>query len=59
VIDGLRRRRYKVAAFEEAGGGYLVILDEQGARTPAGWPFVVPTAALAEAIAAEWEAQAE
>src|SRR5439155_3781798 len=46
------------------GGGetcsvYRVLLDGKAMRTPAKAMFAVPTRALAEAIAAEWEAQRE
>ena len=38
------------------GGGFGVRLDGRPLRTPAGAPLVVPTEALAAAIAAEWDA---
>lgn len=53
------RRFYKHAAAVEAGGGWGVRLDERTLRTPAGAVFVAPTRALAEAVAAEWNAQGE
>ncbi len=37
--------------------GHTVHLDDRPVRTPAKAPLVVPTRALAEAIAAEWDAQ--
>lgn len=37
--------------------GWTVHLDTRQLRTPAKRPFVVPTARLAEAVAAEWAAQ--
>ena len=42
-----------------AGNGYGVELDARPVRTPAKSPLVVPTKAMAEAIAAEWDAQGE
>ena len=42
----------KVAA---ADGGWTVALDRRPVRTPAGQPLVVPSEALAEAIAREWD----
>lgn len=53
------RRQYKAAAVTEAAGGFGVALDGRPMRTPAGHPFVVPTRALADAVAAEWQAQGE
>ncbi|MDE3028963.1 MAG: ATPase [Paracoccaceae bacterium] len=37
--------------------GYSVVLDGRGVKTPAKADLVVPTLAMAEAIAAEWQAQ--
>lgn len=53
----LRRRFYEKAATAAAAEGYAVRLDDKPVRTPAGRLLVAPTQALAEAIAAEWEAQ--
>ena len=39
-------------------GGYQVFLDHRVLRTPARQPVVLPTLALATAVAAEWEMQA-
>jgi chaperone required for assembly of F1-ATPase len=38
-------------------GGHAVLLDGRGVRTPARAPLAVPSAPLADAIAAEWAAQ--
>jgi len=52
------KRFYKqAAATEEQGGGHGVALDGRPIRTPGGAMLTAPTAALAEAIAAEWAAQ--
>jgi chaperone required for assembly of F1-ATPase len=51
------KRFYKHAAAGETDGGFALLLDGKMARTPAKKRLVLPTRALAEAIAAEWEAQ--
>ena len=53
------KRFYKQAAFAPVADGFAVQLDGRAVKTPAGKPLVVPTSALADAIAAEWEAQEE
>jgi chaperone required for assembly of F1-ATPase len=53
------KRRYKVVEVTKAGDGFGIALDGKPMRTPAGHPFVAPTRALADAIAAEWQAQGE
>lgn len=54
------RRFYDaVSAAPADGGGYAVLLDGRPVRRPAGSPLVLPTMALAEAIAAEWATQGE
>jgi chaperone required for assembly of F1-ATPase len=55
----LRPRFYAVAGVQEAGDGYAVMLDGKPVRTPARRPLAAPTLALAQAIAAEWDAQRE
>src|SRR5437762_1836297 len=54
----LPKRFYKGAGVEEKDGGFALLLDGKTARTPARKPLTLPTRALAEAIAAEWAAQA-
>lgn len=51
-----RRRFWSTVTASPAEGGFAVALDGRPLRTPARHPVVVPTAALAEAIAAEWRA---
>ncbi|WP_423142042.1 ATP12 family protein [Parablastomonas sp. CN1-191] len=51
------KRFYKDAAAAAVEGGWQVRLDGRGVKTPAGAPQVVPTRALAEALAAEWAVQ--
>ncbi len=41
----------------DAPGGYTIHLDARPVRTPIKTPLIVPTQALADAIAAEWQAQ--
>lgn len=53
------KRFWKDATAEPADGGFAVKLDGRGVKTPAKTPLVVPTEALAEAIAYEWQAQGE
>lgn len=55
------RRVYGAVAVEEAaaGRGFRVTLDARAASTPGRRPLVLPTPALAEAVAAEWRAQRE
>lgn len=55
----LRKRFYAKADVEEGEGGFRVRLDGKPVKTPARRPLAAPTRALAEAIAAEWEAQTE
>jgi chaperone required for assembly of F1-ATPase len=54
-----RKRFYKEAGYAEAAGGFAITLDGKPIRTPSGRHVVTPNRGIAEAIAAEWEAQAE
>lgn len=51
------KRFWKEASVIEAEGGFTVSLDGRAVKTPAKAALVVPTRAMAEAIAAEWDAQ--
>lgn len=51
------KRFWKDATVETVEGGYTVRLDGRPVKTPAKTPLVVPTLPLAEAVAAEWNAQ--
>jgi chaperone required for assembly of F1-ATPase len=53
------KRFYKNAAVAETPEGFGVGLDGKPVRTPAKRALAVPTRALAEAIAAEWQAQGD
>ncbi len=55
----LRRRFYAKATIAAAAKGHALRLDGKPARTPAGRILAAPSAALAQAIAAEWDAQRE
>jgi chaperone required for assembly of F1-ATPase len=54
----LPKRFYKNASVEEKDSGFALLLDGKTARTTARKPLSLPTRALAQAIAAEWAAQA-
>ena len=51
------KRFWTAAGVEAVEGGYTVRLDGRPVKTPAKAPLVVPTEAMARAIAAEWDAQ--
>ncbi len=53
------KKFYKTAAVSATDGGYAVELDGRPVKTPAKNFLVVPGQALADAIAAEWDAQGE
>lgn len=53
------KRFWKQAEAIEVDGGFAVALDGRKVKTPAKAELVVPTRGMAEAIAAEWDAQAE
>lgn len=53
------RRFWKSAQVEVEAAGYGIRLDTRPLRTPAGVALLVPTAALAREIAAEWDALEE
>jgi chaperone required for assembly of F1-ATPase len=55
-----RKRFYTSAAVGEAeGGGFTVALDNRPIRTPSGRIVAIPSREIAQAVAAEWEAQKE
>ncbi len=53
------KRFYKAVSTEQCDGGWRVSLDGRPLRTQGGAAQVVPTRELAEALAAEWDAQGE
>lgn len=55
----LPKRFYSAARTAPAEDGFALLLDGRPARTPQRNPLVMPTKALADALAAEWETAAE
>lgn len=53
------KRFYKEAGIAAEDGGFHVTLDGRGVKTQGGRAQLVPSMALAEALAAEWSAQGE
>ncbi|MHA6326157.1 ATP12 family chaperone protein [Roseivivax sp. CAU 1753] len=53
------KRFWTEARTEPTDTGWQVLLDARPIKTPAKAPLVVPTAAFADAIAAEWDAQVD
>ena len=53
------RKFWKAAAVEPASGGFRVTLDGKPVMTPGKQPLILPTRALADAVAAEWDAQGD
>ncbi len=51
------KRFWKAASAEPSAGGFTVRLDGRPVKTPAKTPLIVPTLGMAQAIAAEWDAQ--
>jgi len=55
----MTKRFYKQASSNTVEGGFAVTLDERTIKTPAGQPLNLPTQALADAVAGEWDAQGD
>ena len=56
----LRKRFYKHTQVDDADAGNVaILLDHKPVLTPLRRPLAAPTRALAQAIAAEWEAQVD
>lgn len=51
------RRFWTTTAVEPVGDGWQLRLDDRALRTPGKLPLLLPTQALAQAVAEEWEAQ--
>jgi len=51
------KRFYKTVDVAADGAGFVILLDNRHLKSPAKRPLVLPTRALADAIAAEWAAQ--
>jgi chaperone required for assembly of F1-ATPase len=58
-MTGRTKRFYEAVSVDDAAPPFRVLLDGRPVRTPAKGELAVPTRALAEALAAEWEAQGE
>lgn len=57
-MSGWKAKRFwKTATAEACDGGFTVKLDGRAVKTPAKAAFVMPTLAMAQAAAAEWDAQ--
>jgi chaperone required for assembly of F1-ATPase len=57
-MTGRVARFYKEVTVTSVEGGHAVLLDGKAVHTPAKAQLVLPNAALAEAVANEWRAQA-
>lgn len=53
------KRFYKSVSVTDQPGGFALQLDGRPVRTPGKAPLVLPTRALAEAVAEEWRAQGD
>jgi len=54
-----RKRFYAKASVVESADGFAITLDDKPIRTPSGRQVAAPTRDIADAIAAEWNAQAD
>ena len=52
-----RKRFFSSVEVEERAGGFAILLDGRGIKTPAGEALIVPSGPLAKLVAAEWDAQ--
>ena len=57
MSDWKQKRFWDAARAVEQGDGWTVRLDDKSLKTPAKRTLEVPTRALAQAVAAEWDAQ--
>lgn len=57
MSDWKPKRFWKTATPTACDGGFTVMLDNREVKTPAKAALVVPTQAMANAVAAEWDAQ--
>lgn len=53
------KRFYKTVTTDVVANGYALLLDGRPVKTPMRQALVMPTLAMANAVAAEWEAQGE
>ncbi|SEQ37082.1 Chaperone required for the assembly of the F1-ATPase [Loktanella sp. DSM 29012] len=59
MSDWAPKRFWTMAEVVTRDGGFAVDLDGRPVKTPYKTPLVMPTRALAEAVASEWQAQVE
>ncbi len=57
MSDWKPKRFWKAATPEQVDGGYTVTLDGRAVKTPAKAALILPTMAMAKAVAEEWDAQ--
>lgn len=57
MSDWAPKRFWQLATVAEVEGGFTVLLDARSLRSPAKAAVVLPTRAMAEAMAEEWDAQ--
>lgn len=57
MAEWAAKRFWTNAGSAAVADGWRVLLDGRGVRTPADRPLILPTEALAEAVAAEWDGQ--
>jgi chaperone required for assembly of F1-ATPase len=57
VTGWTAKRFWTAATAAQAEGGWTVLLDGRRVKTPAKAPLVLPTKTMAQAAAAEWDAQ--
>jgi chaperone required for assembly of F1-ATPase len=57
MTDWTPKRFWKAATAAPCEGGYHITLDGRNVKTPAKAALIVPTLPMAQAIAAEWDAQ--
>lgn len=53
------KRFYKNVSTQPVDGGHALLLDNRSVKTPLRAPLVLPSEAMADAIAEEWDAQGE
>jgi len=58
-VSAKLNRFYKEVSTRADGAGHAVLLDGRPVKTPAGAVMLLPTASLAEVLAAEWRGQGE
>ena len=59
MSDWAAKRFWTSTDVQQIDGGFTVVLDGRSIKTPAKAPLVLPSYAMAQALAVEWDAQAE